>query len=92
MTSLECLIKIASTIHGPRWQQPVARDLEVSDRLVRYWVAEERRVPDWACERLLNLVDETITRREADLERLRNLSRFLPPKPPASGTENWLAA
>jgi hypothetical protein len=46
------LADAASLLLGERWQRPLARLLDVDDRLVRRWAAGERPVPDWVLERL----------------------------------------
>lgn len=46
------LATAASALLGERWQRPLARLLDVDDRLVRRWAAGERPIPDWVVERV----------------------------------------
>lgn len=48
---------IATMIYGPQWQTPLAEFLGVSDRLVRYWITEERSIPDDIASKLMRAID-----------------------------------
>lgn len=39
------LIAVGQALHGERWQTPLARDLSVSDRTMRRWLAGDQRMP-----------------------------------------------
>ena len=53
------LIKqVGEALYGPHWQRPLARDLDVSDRLVRFWAAGDRKLPDGLPPQLLTLLRE----------------------------------
>lgn len=39
------LAKAGRLLHGDLWQAPLARDLGVSERTMRYWIAAEDRQP-----------------------------------------------
>lgn len=42
----ELLIECGRALYGQQWQSPLARDLGVSDRTIRRWVAGQFPVPD----------------------------------------------
>lgn len=44
--STRLLKRCGEALYGPHWQTEVARELEVSDRTVRRWVAGTSAVPD----------------------------------------------
>lgn len=48
MTPFDKLRAVGKILHGARWQAPIARDIGVSDRTVRRWVADQH-APDWVC-------------------------------------------
>lgn len=52
----------APALLGDQWQTPLARLLDVDDRLVRRWAAGSREVPLWVLQRLAEELD---TRRVA---------------------------
>lgn len=39
------LREAGEALHGERWRMPLARDLGVSDRTIRYWEAERFDMP-----------------------------------------------
>jgi DNA-binding transcriptional regulator YiaG len=39
------LAQAGRLLHGDLWQSPLARDLGVSERTMRYWIAAEDRQP-----------------------------------------------
>lgn len=41
MTNLDKLRTLATALHGPRWQNAVARDLGINPRQVHRWVSGE---------------------------------------------------
>ena len=45
-------------LYGPRWQSDLARDLHVSDRTVRRWIAGRAGMPAGIALDLLRLCDE----------------------------------
>ena len=50
------LIETGRALYGDRWQSPLSRDLGISDREVRRWVAGEIQVPRGVYLDLLRLV------------------------------------
>lgn len=52
------LKRCGEALYGPRWQADLARDLSVSDRTVRRWVAESHEVPDGVYVDLRRLCSE----------------------------------
>jgi hypothetical protein len=73
---LDLLRLVGEALYGERWQSPLAGDLGVSDRAVRYWLSAVNPCPDDIGTRLLTVV---VRKREAmgDLEATI-LQRLLP--------------
>lgn len=67
LDNLDLLRLVGEALYGERWQAPIAVDLGVSDRAVRYWLSKTSPCPDDTGNRLLQIV---ILKREAlaDLE------------------------
>lgn len=53
---LDLLRLVGEALHGERWQSPLAGDLGVSDRAVRYWLSAATPCPDDLGPRLLAVV------------------------------------
>lgn len=66
---LELLRLVGEALYGERWQAPIASDLGVSDRAVRYWISVANPCPDDLGMRLLAIV---VRKREA-LAELENV-------------------
>ena len=64
MTKL--LADTGRSLYGDRWQSQLARDLEVTDRTMRRWIAGDTPLPDGVYIDLLRLVIE----RAQDLDDL----------------------
>jgi hypothetical protein len=64
--SSRLLQRCGEALYGPRWQSELSRDLKVSDRTVRRWVAGSDDVPDGVYLELLGLCNE----RAAELDDL----------------------
>lgn len=64
------LVECGEALYGPQWQSAVARDLGVSDRTVRRWVAAAE-VPPGLYLDLLRLTQERAALLDALAERLR---------------------
>lgn len=47
---------VGETLYGERWQAPIAADLGVSDRAVRYWISAANQCPEDIGARLLAIV------------------------------------
>ena len=56
MESQELIRRVGEALYGEQWQRPLARELGVSDRLVRFWAAGDREIPILLPARLLNLI------------------------------------
>lgn len=64
------LIDCGLALYGPQWQSALARDLGVSDRTMRRWVAGDSVVPPGAWIDLLRLTQERAGALAALAERL----------------------
>jgi hypothetical protein len=70
--SSRLLRETGEALYGPRWQSELARDLDVSDRTIRRWVAGSDDVPEGVYLDLLRLITEradVLDRLEAKLRR-----------------------
>ena len=68
MSSL--LVECGVALYGPRWQTEVARDLGVSDRTVRRWVAGTASIPVGIYTDLQRMTKERASTLEALAVRL----------------------
>jgi hypothetical protein len=53
----DLLSDVGEALYGPRWQCDLARDLDISDRTIRRWVAGSHDIPQRLAAELLDLVD-----------------------------------
>lgn len=67
---LPLLIAVGQALYGERWQSPLARDLGVSDRTMRRWVAGQFPVPVGVRAELVTLLKERGVMLDALAERL----------------------
>lgn len=65
------LVECGEALYGPRWQSELARDLQVSDRTMRRWVAGTTDVPAGLYLDLLRLTQERAAVLDALAPRLR---------------------
>lgn len=65
------LVETGEALYGPLWQSALARDLGVSDRTVRRWVAGTSEVPAGLYLDLLRLTQERAAVLDALAGRLR---------------------
>ena len=65
------LVETGEALYGPLWQSALARDLGVSDRTVRRWVAGTSDVPAGLYLDLLRLAQERAAVLDALAEKLR---------------------
>lgn len=49
---------VGEALYGDLWQRALAREIGVSDRLVRFWAAGDRELPDTLPPRLLTLLQQ----------------------------------
>lgn len=65
------LVEAGEALYGPQWQSALARDLDVSDRTVRRWVAGTTELPVGVYVDLLRLVTERAALLDALAKRLQ---------------------
>lgn len=65
------LVECGEALYGTRWQSELARDLQVSDRTMRRWVAGTTDVPAGLYLDLLRLTQERAAALDALESRLR---------------------
>ena len=65
------LVECGEALYGSRWQSELARDLQVSDRTMRRWVAGTTDVPAGLYLDLLRLTQERAAALDALAPRLR---------------------
>ncbi|BBC70897.1 conserved hypothetical protein [Altererythrobacter sp. B11] len=58
MEGHELIRAVGESLYGDHWQRALARDVGVSDRLVRFWAAGDRDLPDTLPPRLLTLLQD----------------------------------
>ncbi len=66
------LVEAGEALYGPRWQTDLARDLGVSDRTMRRWVADTSAVPVGLYVDLLRLTQARAAVLDALAPRLRD--------------------
>lgn len=54
--NLDLLRLVGEALYGERWQSPIAVDLGMSDRAIRYWLSSVNACPDDLGTRLLTVV------------------------------------
>lgn len=54
--NVELLMAAGKALYGQRWQSPVARDLETTDRTVRNWLTRTHPIPEHVPVRLVALL------------------------------------
>jgi len=69
----QLLCAVGAALYGRDWQSPLARDLEVSDRTVRRWVAGTHPPPPGIATDLLRLAVERAQVLDDLAEQLRVL-------------------
>lgn len=67
------LVEAGEALYGPRWQSELARDIGVSDRTMRRWVADTSAVPAGLYVDLLRLTQERAAVLDALAPRLREV-------------------
>jgi len=50
--------RVGEALYGALWQQALARELDVSGRSVRYWVAGAHRIPNGVWADLFTLMED----------------------------------
>lgn len=65
------LLDCGEALYGAQWQTAIARDLGVSDRTVRRWVAGSADLPPGVYVDLLRLTQERAARLDALAPQLR---------------------
>ena len=66
------LVESGEALYGPRWQSELARDLGVSDRTMRRWVADTSAVPAGLYVDLLRLTQERAALLDSLAPKLRD--------------------
>ncbi len=49
---------VGLALYGNRWQTNLARDLAVSERVVRYWASGQKKIPDRQWRYIAALLDQ----------------------------------
>lgn len=69
----DLLEQIGQCLYGDQWQSNLARVLNIDSRRVRYWLTEDRPLPDWLKDELLKLLRENSEESQVLTERLERL-------------------
>lgn len=70
----DILVAVGELLFGARWQRDLARALDTSDRMVRYWVSGSHARPGDLEHRLLVLLLDRVERIEQMAGRLGTAS------------------
>lgn len=83
MTTNKLLSDTGKALYGPLWQSQLARDLHVSDRTVRRWLAGDAAMPAGVMLELSRLAMDRALALEALLDnaKLREEGRANDPRP-----------
>ncbi|MDO3445701.1 hypothetical protein [Agrobacterium sp. V1] len=68
--NVELLMAAGKALYGKRWQSPVGRDLETTDRTVRNWLARAHPIPEHVPVRLEVLLRKRKIEIDAVLEQI----------------------
>ena len=60
MTNFEKLRTLAEALHGPRWQNAVARDLGINSRQVHRWVSGQYSPNEGHISDLIKIAEERV--------------------------------
>lgn len=50
--------EVGATIYGYRWQTPLAKDLGITPRAIRYWIESPNSVSEKRWEEIANLLEQ----------------------------------
>lgn len=70
----ELLQRVGTALYGPRWMTDLAKELAVTDRTLRRWIADDF-VADWAWLRLRQLVEQRQREMSALLSELKKMAK-----------------
>lgn len=76
MSNLLTLATVGAAVYGEHWQLPLARELGISGRCMRYYVAG-REVPAHILEALPGVLNSAAARHEKQANSLRHLLPWL---------------
>ena len=68
----DLLLTCGETLHGPRWQSDLARDLDIDDRTMRRWVAGTSPIPDGVSVDLMRLLLKRASAIDGLIETLKS--------------------
>lgn len=58
--ALAFLLRVGPLLYGRSWQEPIARDLGVSSRALRYWLTQEANTPQDVPQRLRPVIRKRV--------------------------------
>jgi hypothetical protein len=64
-------------LHGDNWQSPLARELGVDGRTMRFWISGARPVPDTAVLKLPDIMRRAAKERREAAEAIERLAKSL---------------
>lgn len=77
------LQRAGETLYGPRWQSELAREIDVSDRTMRRWVAEPHTISNGVWTDIMMLLDVRSGELEQVADAIRGLLKHDHSKPAA---------
>lgn len=75
--AISTLAAAGTLLHGSDWQSPLARDLGVDGRTMRFWVSETRPVPPAILTRLPEVLRAAARVRRQDAVHLERMADTL---------------
>ena len=69
------LTDTGEALYGPQWQSALSRDLNISDRTIRRWVAGAEDMPPGVALDLWRLAEERADALDHVIERLKIVAR-----------------
>lgn len=69
--TLDLIRRVGHALYGDQWQEPLARDLDISGRAVRYWFKRPSGAPEGILIKLLVILKQraqTVSNVIADVE------------------------
>lgn len=65
---LDLLRQVGELLHGDKWQRKIAQDLNINDRTVRHWIAQEREIPNGIVNDLKTILQNHLNKTKSFLD------------------------
>ena len=74
------LCRVGEALYGDRWQRAVAREVDVSDRAVRYWASDAVAPPHEINDELMRMVTDRIWELRDCTQSLMDIGCYVSPE------------